>query len=80
MIATCAASVWVHLRAPRTLDMAGTIGQVNLAVVPAIFLGAQLGSPLGQWINARLSYAKRKIALVVLNVIIAVRMIGQALD
>jgi len=80
MIATAAAGAWVHLRAPRTLDMVGTIGQVNLAVVPALFLGAQLGSPFGQWFNARLAYSKRKIALATLNCIIAIRLIGQALD
>ena len=80
MVGTCTAATIPHLAAERTLDMVGTIGQVNVAVVPAIFLGAQLGSPLGHWANAHLSYAKRKTALVILLVVIAVRMVYRALN
>jgi len=79
MAATCMASTYVHLTAARTLELPGTVGQVCLAVAPAIFLGAQLGSPLGQWVNAHLSYSKRKTVLVVLLLLVAVRMASRAL-
>lgn len=78
MVGTCTASTYVHLTAARSLELPGTVGQVCLAVAPAIFLGAQLGSPLGQWVNARLSYPKRKIALVALLVVVAARMTYRA--
>lgn len=78
MVATCVASSIVHLRAERTLGMAGTVGQVNLAVAPAIVLGALAGSPAGQWVNVHLTHARRKIVLIVLIVVIAARMIYHA--
>jgi len=78
MVGTCTASAYVHLTATRALELPGTVGQVCLAVAPAIFLGAQLGSPLGQWLNGRLSYPKRKIALVALLMLVAARMTYRA--
>ena len=79
MVGTCIASTVVHLTADRTLELFGTVGQVNLAVALPIFLGAQVGSPFGLWVNTHLSYTKRKIALVSLLFLIAARMTYGAL-
>jgi len=80
MIATSAAGAAVHLQAAPEIALPWTVGQVSLAVVPWIFLGAQAGSPVGRRINTRLSYRQRKVALVVLIGLIGARMVWRALS
>ncbi len=77
MVATCTASATVQLLAERTLALPGTVGQVAILLAPAIFLGAQIGSPVGRWVNEHLSYRQRKTVLAILLAIIAIRMAWQ---
>lgn len=80
MIGTSAAGAAVHLLAAKETDLSWTVGQVSLGVAPWIFAGAVVGSPLGRWLNRRLTYKWRKVVLVVLIGIIAARMVWRALS
>ena len=79
MVATSAAAVMVHLRAAPEVNLPLTLGQVSLAVAPFIFLGSQIGSPLGRYVNTRLSYKQRRAALLILIGAIGARMVWRAL-
>lgn len=79
MVATSAAAVTVHFRAAQEVGLPLTVGQVSLAVAPWIFLGSQLGSPFGRYVNTRLTYPQRRAALVLVIVVIGARMVWRAL-
>lgn len=78
MVLTCLVAAVVQLRAERCFDMPGTVGQVNLIVAGALLGGAQLGSPLGRWLNRRLTYRRRTQALACLLLLVIARMAYQA--
>ena len=59
-----------HLRATPTLNLPWTVGHINFQVVPAVFLGAQLGSLAGRRFDHRLSLRARRIVLGTLLVLI----------
>ncbi|HUW61281.1 MAG TPA: sulfite exporter TauE/SafE family protein [Candidatus Bathyarchaeia archaeon] len=79
MVATSAAAVTVHFRVAPEVNLPLTVGQVSLAVAPWIFLGSQIGSPLGRYVNTRLTYSQRRAALVIVIVVIGARMVWRAL-
>ena len=79
MVATSAAGAFAHLLAAPEIDLPWTVGQVSLAVAPAIYIGAMAGSPVGRRINVRLTYRQRKLALLALIIVIGTRMAWRAL-
>lgn len=80
MTATCAAGALTALAAVKTTDLAWTVGQVDLALAPLVFAGAQIGAPGGKWLNARLSLRRRRLILGLLLAIVAVRLVWRALE
>ena len=79
MVATALAATAAHFRAERLCDMPWTIGQVNLALAPLVFVGAQLGSPWGKRLNSALTLGRRRVVMGVLLVVLAGRLIARAL-
>ena len=55
MVATSLAGSIAHFAAQPVFDAPWTVGHVYLALVPLVFIGAQLGSPCGKWINSWLT-------------------------
>jgi uncharacterized membrane protein YfcA len=74
MVITSIAGSVAHFRADQIYDGAWTYGQIDLALVPLVFIGAQLGSPPGKWLNQHLTLRRRRVAMGVLLLIIAVRL------
>lgn len=74
MIPTSMAASIAHLMAAPLFHGPGTVGHVNFPLVPLVFVGAQLGSPIGRWVNARLALRQRRMLLGVMLVLIAMRM------
>jgi len=79
MVATSAAASAAHLNAERISSLPGTVGQVSLALVPLVFLGAQLGSRWGTRLNVLLTLRRRRIVMGALLIIIAWRVACRAL-
>ena len=73
MVATSIAGSIAHFLASPIYEKSGTIGHVYLPIVPFIFLGAQLGSPIGVWINHHLTLQRRRIVLGLVLLLIGVR-------
>lgn len=63
MVLVAAMGTIAHLRAVPTLSVAWTVGHINFQVVPAVFIGAQLGSAIGRHYDHRLSLRARRIVL-----------------
>lgn len=74
MIATSLAGTLANLQAAQTCDYPWTVGHVALAFVPLTLLGAQLGSELGLRLNRLLTLPRRRVAMGVLLLIIALRL------
>lgn len=70
MVVVAAMGTIAHLRAEPTLSVPWTVGHINFQVVPAVFLGAQLGSLAGRRFDHRLSLRARRIVLAVLLLLI----------
>jgi uncharacterized membrane protein YfcA len=79
MVATCISGSLAHFMAEKSTEMTWTYGQVNIALAPLVFIGAQAGGPIGRWINDHLPLQRRKIALGVILLIIAGRLAYKAL-
>ncbi len=75
MVATSIAGSLAAFRAPAMSPDPYVIGQVNLALVPCVFLGAQLGFPPGKRLNAFLTLPRRRIVMGVLLLLIALRLL-----
>ncbi len=78
MVVTSAAATLAHLRAEPVSDMPWTVGQVNFALAPLTFVGAQLGSPAGKWISDRLTLGRRRIIMGVILLLIAGSLLWRA--
>jgi len=78
MVATSIAATLAHLRAEPISNLPWTVGQVNFAVAPAVFIGAQIGSPWGKKLNDRLTLPRRRMAMGVLLILIVVRLVARA--
>ena len=75
MVATSISGSIAHLQAVPILDSAWVVGHVHLGYVPFVFLGAQIGSPLGTRLNAVLTLPRRRVVLGVALLIITVRVL-----
>lgn len=80
MVATCSAGALAHFLAEKTTQMDWTTGQVNVALAPLVFLGAQAAGPLGKWVNARLTFNRRKVVMGLVLLVIALRLGYRALS
>ena len=82
MVPTCLAAAIAHmLQSPNPdIELPWTIGRVNLALVPLVFLGAQVGSPLGKWVNDRLTLRVRRTVMGLVLIIIAGRLLMRVLS
>ena len=74
MIGTALAGTIRHLQEDVIYNGAWTIGHVCFALVPLVFIGSQIGSPLGKRLNSRLSLRRRRVAMGLLLSIIAVQL------
>ena len=70
MIATSLAGSLAHLRAAEIYPQTWVVGHVYFALVPLVFIGAQVGSPVGKWINHRLTLERRRVAMGVMLLLI----------
>lgn len=77
MVPMSVAGSIAHLLAAPVYHGPGAVGHVNMYLVPLVFIGALLGSPLGRYVNARLTLRRRKVVLGVLLLLIAARMLQQ---
>lgn len=73
MVATSIAGSIAHLQAEPVFPTAWTVGHVALSLVPVVFIGAQLGSPVGLRINAMLTLPRRRLVMGSVLLLIAVR-------
>jgi len=79
MVATSLAGSVAHFAAEPVFDAPWTAGHVYLALVPPVFLGAQLGSPCGKSINAWLTLPRRRVVLGLLLLLITMRLLYRLL-
>lgn len=79
MVPTSIAGSIAHLMASPVFTGPGTVGHVNLLLAPVVFIGAQLVSPLGRFVNARLSLRRRRMLLGLLLLAVAFHMLYTAL-
>lgn len=79
MAIICASGSVAHLCAERISAMPGTVGQVNLVLVPFVFLGAQISSAWGTRLNTVLTVRRRRTVMGVLLIAIACRLAHRAL-
>jgi uncharacterized protein len=78
MVATCAAAVLAQLSGPERPNTSGlpwTVGEVNLAVPPLVFIGAQMASPIGKRINDMLTIKRRRFVMGVILLLITAQLI-----
>jgi len=80
MVVTSAAGSIAHFLAQPVYAGSWTVGQVWLPLVPLVFLGAQMGSPYGVRLNARLSLRRRRWVLGAVLAAVAARMLIRALS
>jgi uncharacterized membrane protein YfcA len=80
MVATTSAATITNLASEQTFyGLPGTVGQVNLLIVPLVVIGAQFGAPLGRRLNANLTLVRRKVIMGGLILVIACYMSYDAL-
>ncbi len=75
MAATAAAATVAHLASERTMDTASTYGLVNVSLAPVVVIAAIATAPIGRWIDARLTFDRRRVVMGVLLFVIAARLI-----
>lgn len=75
MVATSAAGSIAHFQAQAVYPNAWTVGHVYFGIVPLVFLGAQIGSPLGRRANAYLTLPRRRLAMGIMLLLISVQLI-----
>jgi len=75
MVATAIAGTVAHLNAERIYPHDPTVGHVYFGLVLLVFIGAQIGSPLGKRINAQLTLPRRRVLMAGLLVIITLRLL-----
>jgi uncharacterized membrane protein YfcA len=80
MIATSIAGSIAHVLAHKTVSLPWTIGHVDLALAPLVFLGSQIGAPIGVRIERRLTLPRRRVIMGALLIVISVRLVYQAIS
>jgi uncharacterized membrane protein YfcA len=79
MVATCASGALAHALAEKTTTFDYTVGQVDFALAPLVFIGAQLARPLGRRINAWLTLPRRRFAMGTVLVVITLRLMMEVI-
>jgi len=79
MVATCASGALAHALAEKTTTLDYTVGQVDFALAPLVFVGAQLARPLGRRINAWLTLPRRRIVMGTVLVVITARLMMEVI-
>jgi uncharacterized membrane protein YfcA len=74
MVATSIAGTIAHLQAEVRFPHEWTVGQVYLPLIPIVFVGSQIGSPVGRWLNPKLTVPRRRVLMAVLLLLITVRL------
>jgi len=77
MVATSIAGSMAHLMATPVQEGAWVVGHVNLALVPLVFIGAQIAAPAGEALNRWLTLPRRKIAMGVMLLLLAAQLLWQ---
>lgn len=80
MIFTSIAGSVAHLQAEKVSDAPWTIGHVCFSLVPLVFAGALLGSPLGKICNRHLTLPRRRVAMAVMLVLISLQLLYKMLS
>lgn len=81
MVPTCIAGAFAHmLQEPNPqIDLPFSVGKVNLALTPLVFLGAQAGAPLGKWVNELLKLKVRRVVMGLVLILITARLLTRVL-
>lgn len=79
MVGTSAAGALAHLNAAQTYQAPWTVGAVCFALVPLVFLGAQIASPWGKRINAHLTLPRRRALMGAFLLLVGVRILWRLL-
>lgn len=79
MVCTSIAGSIAHLMAEPIVHTPWVVGHVNLALAPLVFFGAQLGSPYGLRLNAKMTLKHRREAMGVLLVLISLQLLYKVL-
>lgn len=80
MVATAIAGSIAHLRAEPIYPSDWTVGHVYFGLVPLVFIGSQISSPLGERINRWLTLPRRKLLMGALLLLIAARLVYRLLE
>lgn len=80
IVVTAIAGSAARLGSPQVFSAPYTVGQVCFAMVPVMFLGAQLGSPFGERLNRWLTLERRKVAMGIVLLLIAAQLSWRALQ
>ncbi len=78
MVPTCIAATLIGLLEPKSTDLAWTVGQVDFALAPLVFLGAQAGSLAGKHLNRWLTLPRRRVVMGMLLLLIVARLAWRA--
>ena len=57
------------------MDTASTLVLVTVSLAPVVVIAAIASAPLGRWINAHLTFERRRVVMGVLLLVIAARLI-----
>ncbi len=74
MVFTSLAGSVAHLLAPPVHPGPWIIGHINFALVPLVFLGAQVGSEIGHRLNHHITLRRRRILMGALLILIILRL------
>lgn len=74
MVATAISGTIAHLQAEVHFPSTWTVGQVYLPLVPIVFVGSQIGSPIGRRLNPVLTVPRRRVLMAALLLLITVRL------
>lgn len=80
IVMTAIAGSIARLASPQVYELPYTVGQVAFSLVPVMFLGAQLGSPLGERLNRWLTLPRRKAAMGIMLLLIAAQLTWRMLQ
>ena len=78
MVPTCAVGALLHAFGRSNPELSGTWGQLDVTIVPLVFIGAQLGAAFGWRMNEKLTISTRKVVMGILLLGIAVRLAFRA--
>ncbi len=80
MVATAIAGTAAHLRAEPIYPSDWTVGHVYFGLVPLVFIGSQISSPLGERINRWLTLPRRRLLMGLLLLLIACRLVYRLIE